>query len=142
MIRAKALSSGASTCKELHYILRVLAPIACRHEDYFVEVAGRILRVDITFVTRRGEEDTRLIVKPIPCKLENVDGGVGEQARNAIETLLDALTIPNTREEEQKDENTVTPAGTSTTTDSSTQKSDSPQANKEDETVRKLQCYV
>lgn len=139
MIRAKALSSGASTCKELHYLLRVLAPIACRHEDYFVEVAGRILRVDITFVTRRGEEDNRLIVKPIPCKLENVDGGVGEQARNAIETLLDALTVPNSKEEEEKkqagEDAATTPAGaatTASTTDSSTQKSD---VAKEDETM-------
>lgn len=135
MIRAKALSSGASTCKELHYLLRVLAPIACRHEDYFVEVAGRILRVDITFVTRRGEEDTRLIVKPIPCKLENVDGGVGEQARSAIETLLDALTMPNAREEEQKDGST--PSASSSGSEAPTQKSDASQNTKDEETVLK-----
>lgn len=54
MIRGKALSTGASTCKELHYLLRVLAPIACRSPTMFKEVAKDILRVDINFVTRRG----------------------------------------------------------------------------------------
>ena len=53
MIRAKAMSTGASTCKELHYLLRVLAPIACRSPSLFVEVAKNILRVDINCVTRR-----------------------------------------------------------------------------------------
>lgn len=54
MIRAKVLSTGASTCKELHYLLRVLAPIACRCPDLFVSVAKEILQVDLNFVTRRG----------------------------------------------------------------------------------------
>ena len=49
------MSSGASTCKELHYLLRVLAPVACRSPSLFVEVAKNILRVDINCVTRRGK---------------------------------------------------------------------------------------
>jgi len=54
MIREKACAASASTCKELHYLLRVLAPVACRAPDLFVDVAKDILRVDINFVTRRG----------------------------------------------------------------------------------------
>jgi hypothetical protein len=54
MIRAKVLSTRASTCKELHYLLRVLAPIACRSPDLFISVAKEILQVDLNFVTRRG----------------------------------------------------------------------------------------
>jgi hypothetical protein len=55
MIRAKALSTAAATCKELHYLLRVLAPIACRSSEIFVKVAKDILRVDLPFLTRRGK---------------------------------------------------------------------------------------
>lgn len=54
MIREKVCTPCAATCKELHYLLRVLAPIACRAPDIFVDVAKEVLRVDIPFVTRRG----------------------------------------------------------------------------------------
>ena len=124
MIRAKALSTGASTCKELHYLLRVLAPVACRETNVFTDVAEDILRVDINFVTRRGlsgeeeiltlgpgctatqlenmldnclymllaaEDDMRLIIKPTPCKPENLKAFMSESSKQVVHDLLMAL---------------------------------------------------
>ncbi|XP_021962373.1 E3 ubiquitin-protein ligase HUWE1 isoform X3 [Folsomia candida] len=101
MIRAKVLSTGASTCKELHYLLRVLAPIACRCPDLFVSVAKEILQVDLNFVTRR-EEDLRLIVKAVPCKQESLITTMGDAAKNVIQQLLVTLTLNNPGDGDQQ----------------------------------------
>jgi len=94
MIREKACAPCASTCKELHYLLRVLAPVACRNPELFVEVAKDVLRVDIAFVTRRGiqvEEDRRLIVKPTASKNENFKTHMSVGSQDVIHRLLMVL---------------------------------------------------
>ena len=39
------VDQGSMGSKELHYILRVLCPAACRNPELFVEVVGSTLRV-------------------------------------------------------------------------------------------------
>lgn len=49
-------------CKEMHYILRVLGPAACRDSALFVETVKNTLRISLpTPITKREDEDTRLL---------------------------------------------------------------------------------
>ena len=69
VVRSSTANSSSTTTKELHYLLRVLAPAACRTATLFSEVASEILRVD-TSLWKRGEpeDDPRLLVKSLPAK--------------------------------------------------------------------------
>lgn len=46
--------------KEMNYILRVLGPASCREKDMFTDVVKNSLRVQLSTLTKREEEDTRL----------------------------------------------------------------------------------
>merc|ERR1719239_1118553 len=70
IIRSSAANSSP-TCKELHYMLRSLAPAACREPATFTSVAKDILRVDLSLLSKRGmepEDDGRLLLKSLPGK--------------------------------------------------------------------------
>ncbi len=69
VVRSSTANSNSTTTKELHYLLRVLAPAACRTSNVFEEVSKEILRVDTT-LWKRGEpeDDPRLLVKSLPVK--------------------------------------------------------------------------
>lgn len=55
VIRSTACSSNGSVgSKELHYLLRVLAPAACRNPQVFVDVTCSILRVALPAPSKRG----------------------------------------------------------------------------------------
>merc|ERR1719270_2663383 len=70
IIRSSAATSTAATTKELHYLLRSLAPAACRDPPTFTAAAADILRVDLALLSKRGEpeEDHRLLVKSLPSR--------------------------------------------------------------------------
>ena len=72
IIRSSAsASTAASTTKELHYLLRSLAPAACRQPETFRRADCDILRVDLAVLSKRGEleADPRLLVKALPGRL-------------------------------------------------------------------------
>lgn len=98
VIRASTASSSSYTTKELHYLLRVLAPAACRSPYMFAEVAREILRVDISLLKRgEPEEDFRLLVKSLPMKSSsNSSGNVNHQVltSSVIRDLLNYLILP------------------------------------------------
>ncbi|KAI1287400.1 E3 ubiquitin-protein ligase HUWE1 [Halotydeus destructor] len=60
VIRSTTLHSPLH-CKEMHYILRVLGPAACRDSDLFSDVARNVLRVSLGNVSKREDEDSRLL---------------------------------------------------------------------------------
>lgn len=70
VVRSSTVNSNSSNTKEFHYLLRMLAPAACRAPDIFAEVAKEVLRVDFSLLNRRGDfvEDTRLLLKSLPPK--------------------------------------------------------------------------
>ena len=98
VIRASTVSSNSYTTKELHYLLRVLAPAACRSPSMFAEVARDILRVDISLLKRgEPEEDHRLLVKSIQVKAStSTSSHSNHQAMTSsvIRDLLNYLVLP------------------------------------------------
>ena len=71
VIRTSTSSSNqGSNTKEFHYLLKMLAPAACRSPELFQDLAREILRVDFNLLSKRGmdvEDDQRLLVKSIPA---------------------------------------------------------------------------
>ncbi|XP_032797159.2 LOW QUALITY PROTEIN: E3 ubiquitin-protein ligase HUWE1 [Daphnia magna] len=108
VIRAYTGPNAAPSTKEFHFLMRVLAPAACRDVQLFSEVCKTFLRADLSLTNKRGdEEDNRLLMKALPprpgCSLPQLSG----VAREIVCDLLDALTIPVPPEE------TATPLPTS-----------------------------
>ncbi len=73
VVRSATMSSNSPNTKELHYMLRTLAPAACRSPEVFVAVSKEILRVDFGLLSKRtgetdGQEDQRLLLKSLPPK--------------------------------------------------------------------------
>ena len=48
------VSCGSRGAKELHYVLRVLAPVACRQPYLFPEVVSESLRIQIPATIKSG----------------------------------------------------------------------------------------
>ena len=93
IIRPSAATSTAATTKELHYLLRSLAPAACRHPATFTAAAADILRVDLALLSKRGEpeEDHRLLVKSLPSKASVAAPPLTDVSKAVISDLLDFL---------------------------------------------------
>merc|ERR550532_1890940 len=93
IIRSSAATSTAATTKELHYLLRSLAPAACRHPATFTAAAADILRVDLALLSKRGEpeEDHRLLVKSLPSKASVAAPPLTDVSKAVISDLLDFL---------------------------------------------------
>ncbi len=110
VLRAYTGPSAAPSTKEFHFLMRVLAPAACRDVQIFSDVCKTFLRADLSLTNKRGdEEDNRLLMKALPprpgCNLPQLSG----VAREIVCDLLDALTIPVPPEE------TTTPPPTTET---------------------------
>ena len=93
IIRSSA-SNSSPTCKELHYMLRSLAPAACREPATFTSVAKDILRVDLSLLSKRGmepEDDGRLLLKSLPGKSSASAPALKDVSKTVIRDLLDFL---------------------------------------------------
>ena len=94
IIRGSAASSNSPTTKELHYMLRSLAPAACREPTTFTNVAKDILRVDLSLLSKRGmepEDDGRLLLKSLPGKSSVSAPALKDVSKTVIKDLLDFL---------------------------------------------------
>ena len=64
-------SNQGSNTKEFHYLLKMLAPAACRSPELFQDLSREILRVDFNLLSKRGtdiDDDQRLLIKSISPK--------------------------------------------------------------------------
>ena len=96
IIRSSVVNVSSPTSKELHYLLRSLAPAACREPETFSSVAKNILRVDLTLLSKRGgepEEDPRLLIKTLPGKSSVPAPPLRDVSKTVIKDLLDFLTL-------------------------------------------------
>jgi len=100
VVRASTLSNNAVTTKELNYLLRFLAPAACRNPDIFADVGRDILRVDVSLLNKRGEpeDDARLLMKSIPAKPSSTAPVLQQVSKIVISDLLDFLVVCNEEE--------------------------------------------
>ena len=53
VVRSSASNNNMSGSKELHYLLRLLAPAACRHPQLFMEITQQCLRIDLNMTLKR-----------------------------------------------------------------------------------------
>ena len=96
IVRSSVMPSTPSPAptKELHYLLRSLAPAACREPETFTAVAKDILRVDFSLLSKRGgdvEDDPRLLVKSLPGKSSAPAPPLKDVSKTVIKDLLDFL---------------------------------------------------
>ncbi|XP_037091019.1 E3 ubiquitin-protein ligase HUWE1-like [Pollicipes pollicipes] len=116
IVRTATMASNTNY-REFHYMMRSLAPAACRSPDDFVEVAKQTLRVDLSVASRRaaGEEDPRLITKALPARASPPLAAASSCAQAVVETLLDALVVPSrtTPEPSPEEAAAAEPAGPS-----------------------------
>lgn len=102
VVRAYTGPGAAPSTKEFHFLMRVLAPAACRDVNLFADVARTYLRADLSLTNKRGdEEDNRLLMKALPPRNAgpNILPQLGNIARDIVCDLLDALTVPVPLEE-------------------------------------------
>ena len=102
VVRAYTGPGAAPSTKEFHFLMRVLAPAACRDANLFADVARTYLRADLSLTNKRGdEEDNRLLMKALPPRNTgpNLLPQLGSVAREIVCDLLDALTVPVPLEE-------------------------------------------
>ena len=95
VVRAYTGPGAAPSTKEFHFLMRVLAPAACRDVALFSSVSKELLRADLSLTNKRGdEEDNRLLMKSLPPKVGACFPQLSGVARDIICDLLDALTVP------------------------------------------------
>ena len=94
VIRSSTVNASGSNNRELHYLLRDLAPAACRAPQIFADVAREILRVDFNLLKKSIDidEDKRLLLKCLAAKnSQTQSGGLHEVSRSVICDLLNFL---------------------------------------------------
>ena len=96
VIRSSTINSNASNTKELHYLLRMLAPAACRSPNLFADVSRDILRVDFNLLKKHidgQDEDKRLLLKSLPAKTTttNTTTPLNDVSKSVICDLLNFL---------------------------------------------------
>lgn len=70
---ARTMTAGGNSpmsSKELHYVLRVLGPAACRDADLFREVATSVLRISLLPMSKRGWLGPFFVVYGLPPGLQ------------------------------------------------------------------------
>lgn len=145
VVRSTASNNTMSGAKELHYLLRVLAPAACRDPELFTEITQQTLRIDLNMTLKRNlmsaNSEDSILMKSIGGKsglgssnnssgsTSNTQGssqssGVSNEASQVIHDLLEALTSLNEDDLNSAASSTSTAAaaagGASATSDSLT----------------------
>uniref|UniRef100_UPI00358F3842 E3 ubiquitin-protein ligase HUWE1 isoform X5 n=1 Tax=Myxine glutinosa TaxID=7769 RepID=UPI00358F3842 len=109
--------SGSLGTREMHYILRVLGPAACRHPDIFVEVAKSCMRIALPAPRGNGSasdddaENLRIkgpnavqLLKTTPVK-PAPQPQVSDAIRDVLHDLLNALAALHVTDEGEKQDN-------------------------------------
>lgn len=97
-----AAQGSPVSSKELHYVLRVLGPAACRDARLFQEVATGVLRISLLPMTKRAEEEESRytsssavqLVKSVAAKGPPSPPPVGEVVSQVMSDLLNVLPTP------------------------------------------------
>ncbi|XP_033745348.1 E3 ubiquitin-protein ligase HUWE1-like isoform X3 [Pecten maximus] len=66
------VQQGSMGSKELHYVLRVLGPAACRNPGMFTEVARNTLRIALPRPSKRDEDESRFYGPNAPQILKSI----------------------------------------------------------------------
>lgn len=101
--RTMATAGGSPvSSKELHYVLRVLGPAACRDPKLFQEVATNVLRISLLPMSKRPEEEESRytssnavqILKCVAAKGPTATAPVGDLVAQVMSDLLNVLPSP------------------------------------------------
>ncbi|KAL3226526.1 hypothetical protein MRX96_004415 [Rhipicephalus microplus] len=96
------LGGSPVSSKELHYVLRVLGPAACRDPKLFQEVATNVLRISLLPMSKRPEEEESRytssnavqILKCVAAKGPTASAPVGDLVAQVMSDLLNVLPSP------------------------------------------------
>ena len=98
VVRSSVHHAHASL-KEMHYVLRGLGPAACRDKQLFIDVAKSCLRISLPPLSKREDEDTRLLqpnaaqlLKLIPGKPPTTQTP-SKTVKQLVCDLLNSLTV-------------------------------------------------
>lgn len=131
VLRSSCAGTGSHACgvgqdsigsKEMHYVLRVLAPAAARHPDLFLQIAKKTLRIALPLPAKRGQSQPLLsfqshsltltfdladdleailtnpsapqLLKCVPSKASSNPQGVSFHGHEVLTDLLKALIAP------------------------------------------------
>ncbi|CAL4102721.1 unnamed protein product, partial [Meganyctiphanes norvegica] len=141
VVRSTASNNTMSGAKELHYLLRVLAPAACRDPELFTEITQQTLRIDLNMTLKRNlmsaNSEDSILMKSVGGKgglgstgsssTSNTQGssssqpssGVSSEPQQLIHDLLEALTSLN-EDDLNSASSTNTAAAGATSTSAST----------------------
>ncbi|XP_021341229.1 E3 ubiquitin-protein ligase HUWE1-like isoform X3 [Mizuhopecten yessoensis] len=93
------VQQGSMGSKELHYVLRVLGPAACRNPGMFTEVARNTLRIALPRPSKRDEDESRFygpnapqILKSISTK-QVISHTVESPIKEVLYDLLNCLIV-------------------------------------------------
>ncbi|XP_049513921.1 E3 ubiquitin-protein ligase HUWE1-like [Dermacentor silvarum] len=101
--RTMATAGGSPvSSKELHYVLRVLGPAACRDPKLFQGVATNVLRISLLPMSKRAEEEESRytssnavqILKCVAAKGPTSPPPVGDVVAQVMSDLLNVLPTP------------------------------------------------
>ncbi|RZF32790.1 hypothetical protein LSTR_LSTR011436 [Laodelphax striatellus] len=103
VLRAKTLQNIPPSYKELYFILRECSAAICRDMPTFKNVAERILRIDLSSLPRKSdEEEVRFLMKSISSNQSSTNNkrkkkpaqkSIDDCARRTVYDLLNALVI-------------------------------------------------
>ncbi|XP_037772840.1 E3 ubiquitin-protein ligase HUWE1-like isoform X4 [Penaeus monodon] len=81
VVRSSASNNTMSGAKELHYLLRLLAPAACRDPQLFTEITQQCLRIDLNMTLKRNlmsaNSEDSILMKSIGGKSAVGSGATG-----------------------------------------------------------------
>jgi len=108
VVRTATLGSGSNMCgvapgsngsKELHYVLRVLGPAACRNPEVFSKVTESILRI-VVVPPKRDEDEAHILSPSSPQQVKCINKlaystaqTMSESSQEVIADLLNALVV-------------------------------------------------
>ncbi|XP_053377275.1 E3 ubiquitin-protein ligase HUWE1-like isoform X3 [Mercenaria mercenaria] len=93
------VSQRSVGAKEMHYVLRVLGPAACRNSALFSELARQCMRIALPPPSKRDEDESRFTGPNAPQILKCVSSDqlatttIESPMKDVIESLLDALIV-------------------------------------------------
>ncbi|XP_060587198.1 E3 ubiquitin-protein ligase HUWE1-like isoform X3 [Ruditapes philippinarum] len=94
------VSQRSVGAKEMHYVLRVLGPAACRNPALFSELARQCMRIALPPPSKRDDDESRLtgpnspqILKCVSSDHQATSSTIQSPMKLVIESLMDALIV-------------------------------------------------
>ncbi|XP_042241661.1 E3 ubiquitin-protein ligase HUWE1-like isoform X2 [Homarus americanus] len=99
VVRSSASNNTMSGAKELHYLLRLLAPAACRDPQLFTEITQQCLRIDLNMTLKRNlmsaNSEDSILMKSVGMKsvISNAGGSTSGASTTGSSAVTTSMTL-------------------------------------------------